>query len=195
MGLFSNKEVEQLTTKLGTVQAQLTSTERLLANEKTFNNQLTEQVQTQSKQLKYLNEKLREASPAAPASTRLSRFMQWFGLFFIAVSLALAYILATKEISSFNLSVLWTIYIVTQLFGLYLVGYGKEKNFGSFQRFGAYMSVLFLITCCLMMLSLIGLIQLRIGLNLVFLGLINSLGVIVLIYAEREVLRLHKPSL
>ena len=195
MGLFNNKELEELSAQLQTLTGELTETKKAVSREIAKNHDLRQELNERAQQIKHLNAKLDEAKPIAPPDTQFARLMQFVGGFFLLVSLVIAYVLMIKDIFPVDLAIVWGAYVTTQLLGLYLLGYGKKVTFGALQRFGAYMSLLFLLICAYMTLLLAGIINLKIGPNLIGLGAINAVGIIVLIYAEREAVRLHHRSI
>jgi hypothetical protein len=191
MGIFDKNEeklkeqIRQLKQDKEKLEVHLRETDKSVSYEMEQNKILLQQINI-------LKAKLNETTPVALPDTLMSRLMQILGAFFVLLSLMFVYFLATRDTFIVNAIIIWSAYIVTQLLGLYLLGFGKKLTYVALQRFGAYMSALFLLICSYMAALLFGLINSEFNLNLIGLSFINAVGIFVLIYAERQSIRLQE---
>ena len=113
-------------------------------------------------------------------------FVRALGLTLLIASLALARSLGYNVVADSNYTTIWGLYLFCQFAGLYLVGFGTPTTLRSITIFGTYMCTLLTIIATIIVASLIGLLENPITQELIFLAIVNSIGVPTLIYVERR---------
>lgn len=124
--------------------------------------------------------------------SQIALLVRAIGFFLLFVSIAFAYLLTAKEFPAVYLFTSWSVYLFSQFAGLYLCGYGRPLEVKSILWFGIYMTLIFLGMTAVVIFSLLGLNDITINPNILTLACVNSTGILVLMYAERETIRLAR---
>jgi Fe2+ transport system protein B len=85
--------------------------------------------------------------------------------------------------------IVWGLYLFTQFFGLYLIGFGTLTGLHSLIVMGKYMSTIFIIIITIVILSIFNFLKLSLNIDLSLLIAINSLGIFTIIYVEKKMLK------
>ena len=113
-------------------------------------------------------------------------FIHLLGFSLLTTSLLFAKNLISIENANEWPEYIWELYIFSQFSGLYLLRYGTPTTLRSMMFFGIYMTTLLAILIGFFVFSLINNESGQIGINLILLSALNSIGIPILIYVERH---------
>ena len=140
--------------------------------------------ESKKNQWKFDLEKLRSQSenPLPRFSIYLVRLV---GICLGILSIVVGFFIARGIETRVAPELMWAIYMASQFPGAYLLGFGKALDYKAWSYLGLYMTILFLVLSCTMLLVMLGRLAIPLSNDLVCITAINSLGIAILVLAEK----------
>ncbi len=193
MGIFDGRE-KALEAENASLSSKLADAERsnavLAKTAKQYADQinaLRSSIQANEKTIGALEQRLDDRKDLPEASlTAICIFVRSLGAAMLFSSWAFAAYLALAKGSEESHQLTWALYLFAQFVGLYLLGFGAHTTLRSLSILGSYLSALAVACAAATGLSVMKYVDLFASDQLVALGLVNAIGIPLLIYVERR---------